>query len=117
MVDLTQPDATEYTREKLNGREYNVYILSGKHSYIHYNQGDIELESAELENNIQFIKEEFTTKRNAPTDLFDAFDASVIPPDAVINQKVNLKNKPVTISVKPLPEKQTGFVCRSRWEV
>ena len=104
VVDLTQPDATEYTREKLNGREYNVYTIRKAQLYP-LQPGDIELESAELENNIQFIKEEFANKRNAPTDLFDAFDASVIPPDAVINQKVNLKSKPVTISVKPLPEK------------
>ncbi len=104
VIDLTQPNVNNYSREKLNGREYNVYVIRKAQLYP-LQAGQIELESAELENDIQFIKEEYANKRKDASDLFDALDASVIPPDGIINQKVNLRSKPVIINVKELPEK------------
>ena len=104
VVDLTSQDISGYTREKLNGREYNVYTIRKAQLYP-LQPGNIELESAELENNIQFIKDEYLNRRaNDVTDLFDDFTQATVPAEGTINQTVNLRSLPVTIEVKALPE-------------
>ena len=104
VIDLTRPDISGYTRQKLNGREYNVYTIRKAQLYP-LQPGNIELEEAELENNIQFIKDDYVNKRNNDVyGLFDDFTDAMVPPEGMINQTVNLKSKPVTILVKPLPE-------------
>jgi BatD DUF11 like domain len=104
VIDLTQPDVTNYTKGKLNGREYNVYIIRKAQLYP-LQEGNIDLEAAELENNIQFIKAEYINRRpNDINGLLDDFTQAMVPPEAIINQSVTLRNKPVTITVKALPE-------------
>ncbi|RYY68541.1 MAG: protein BatD, partial [Chitinophagaceae bacterium] len=98
VIDLLRPDDTEQAVEKLNGREYNVYTVRKSQLYP-LQAGEIELESATLDNNIQFIKEGVEMAR---MDGF--FDGLTVSPDAVINQSVSLSSKPITIHVKPLPE-------------
>lgn len=103
VIDLTSPDMSDYKRQKLNGREYNVYTIRKAQLYP-LQAGNIELEAAELENNISFIKNEFVNEhRNDMLGMFDDFAMTSIPPEGIINQTVNLKSKPVTILVKPLP--------------
>ena len=58
MIDLQQPDNTSYQIEKLNGRDYNVYIVRKVQLYPLL-AGDLELGSAEVENNVRFIREEY----------------------------------------------------------
>ncbi|CAN5730594.1 BatD family protein [soil metagenome] len=104
VIDLTSHDISAYTREKLNGREYNVYTIRKAQLYP-LQSGSIALEPAVLENNIQFIKDEYLDKhRNNLTGLFDDFTEASVPAEGVINQSVSLTNKPVTIEVKALPE-------------
>ena len=104
VIDLTRPDISGYTRQKLNGREYNVYTIRKAQLYP-LQPGNIDLEVAELENNIQFIKDEYVNKRgNDVYGLFDDFADAVVPQEGIINQTVSLKSKPVSILVKPLPE-------------
>ncbi|MEP7163473.1 MAG: BatD family protein [Ferruginibacter sp.] len=105
VIDLTRPDISNgYTRQKLNGREYNVYTIRKAQLYP-LQPGNIDLEEAELENNIQFIKDDYVNKRNNDVfGLFDEFAAATVPPEGIISQTVNLKSMPVTILVKPLPE-------------
>ena len=103
VIDLTRPDISGYTREKLNGREYNVYNIRKAQLYP-LQAGNIELEPAELENNIQFIKEESVNKRNDLSGFFDDLSGPNVSPGGTINQTVSLKSKPLTILVKPLPE-------------
>ena len=106
VIDLTRQDNSSYTREKLNGREYNVYIIRKAQLYP-LQAGQVELETAALENNIQFIKAEYINSRNADMfDLFDDFSQATVPAEGMINQTVTLKSKPVIIDVKPLPEKE-----------
>ncbi len=107
VIDLQQPDETEYAREKLNGREYNVYTVRKVQLYP-LQDGAIELESASLDNNIQFLKAEAGTAVNNVNGFLEGYNFG---PDAVVNQKVSLSNKPVNITVKPLPEsgKPAGF--------
>ena len=104
VIDLTGQDISGYTRERLNGREYNVYTIRKAQLYP-LQSGSIDLEPAELENNIQFIKDEYLANRsNDLSDLFDDFSLATVPAEWIIHQTVNLKSKPVTIEVKALPE-------------
>jgi len=57
VVDLMRPDVTDYSREKINGRDYNVYTIRKAQLYP-LQDGIIELETATLQNSIQFLKED-----------------------------------------------------------
>src|SRR6476661_8696544 len=63
VIDLQPADVTQTAVEKLNGREYNVYTLRKAQLYP-LQDGNISLETAELENKVQFIKESYA-KNNA----------------------------------------------------
>lgn len=103
VIDLQQPDNANYTRETVNGREYNVYIIRKVQLYP-LQSGNLELEAAQIENNVQFIKEEYARRQNGLLDdVFSEFAEAAIPPEGIEKQKVTLENKPVTINVKELP--------------
>jgi Cu/Ag efflux protein CusF len=103
VVDLQQPDNINYTRETVNGREYNVYIIRKVQLYP-LQTGILELDAVELENNVQFIKEAYArSQMNIPEEMLNEFADAAIPPEATEIQKVILQSKPVTIHVKPLP--------------
>lgn len=106
VIDLMRPDESEESIEKLNGREYNVYTVRKSQLYP-LQDGDIELESATLDNRIVFIKDGAGAERNVE----GFFRGYAIDPEALINQTVSLSSKPVTITVKPLPlqGKPAGF--------
>ncbi len=110
VIDMQQPDVTGYAREKLNGREYNVYIIRKAQLYP-LQSGVINLEAAELENNVQFVKEIYAKQMADAGGLLTDFAAALFPPEAISNQLVSLKSEPVNITVKPLPEdgKPPGF--------
>ena len=98
VIDLMRPDETEQAIEKLNGREYNVYTVRKSQLYP-LQDGDIELESATLDNRIQFVKDGYQH-----SGMDDFFGGMSVSPDAVVTQSVSINSKPVTIHVKPLPE-------------
>ena len=98
VIDLMRPDESEQTRERLNGREYNVYTVRKSQLYP-LQDGDIELESATLDNRVQFVKED--AKSSSVDGFLNGFSVN---PDAIIDQSVSLSSKPFTIHVKPLPE-------------
>ena len=103
VIDLLPPGNTYYSIENLNGREYNVYTLRKTQLYP-LQTGTIELESAEVENNIHFIKEEYMNSRHSLlADLFRDFTETTIPLEGMHDEKVSLRSKPVFIEVKPLP--------------
>lgn len=100
VVDLQRPDETGYAREKLNGKEYNVYTIRKAQLYP-LQDGNIELEPATLDNRIRFLKEDVSNlNENIDGFLNDVF----LGADAIITEVVSLTSKPVTIVVKPLPE-------------
>jgi BatD DUF11 like domain len=101
VIDLQQPGVTDYSREKLNGREYNVYTVRKAQLYP-LQSGTIELETAEMENQVQFLKDE---AQNTAGNLDGFLNNFVLDPAAVVTQQVTLTSKPVTINVMPLPEK------------
>lgn len=99
VIDLQQPDATEYTKEKLNGREYNVYSIRKAQLYP-LQDGTIELETATLDNNVLFLKSEASEQADNINGFVDGFG---LDPGATVSQVVSLTSQPVTIQVKPLP--------------
>ena len=104
VIDMQQPDDMSYHTEKMNGREYNVYSIRKVQLYPLL-PGNLELGAAEIDNNVHFIKAEYASqKQDVFNDMFSDMPNTTIPPDGVVNQKIILQNKPVSILVKSLPD-------------
>ena len=89
VVDMTEGDpVSAQTRETLNGREYNAYTIRKAQLYP-LQSGTLALESASLDNRIEFYKDN-------GSNSYGTGD--------VVTQNVTLSSKPVMITVKPLPE-------------
>lgn len=99
VIDLLPPGNISPTIEKYEGRKYNVYVLRRAQLYP-LQPGETELETAEVENNIHFIKQEYLDQQN---NLFGGFFQPAVPPEAFVNQKVTLQSRPLMIHVNPLP--------------
>ncbi len=102
VIDLSQPGSTFYTTETFNGRQYNVYTLRKAQLYP-LQAGTIELEAAEVENNIHFVKDEYLRSQQG-SGMLNIWGISGLPPEALHDEKVTLQSKPVNIDVKPLPD-------------
>lgn len=98
VIDLQQPGNNEYYRERLNGKEYNVYTIRKAQLYP-LQAGTLDLEIAEIENNIRFIKAAYAAK-----GIGSGSSTMGLPPEALINQKIVLQSQPMSINVKALPD-------------
>jgi hypothetical protein len=104
VIDLQQPDNLNYKIEKINGREYNVYVIRKAQLYP-LQAGNLELDPAEIENNVFFIKEAYARQQdNLLNDVFREFEDASIPAAGTENHKVTLKSEPATVLVKALPD-------------
>ena len=101
VIDLQRPDETGYARETLHGRDYNVYTIRRAQLYP-LQDGTIELEPATVDNRIRFLKEGASNIDENINGFLNDFSLSS---DAVITEAVSLSSKPVSITVKALPEK------------
>lgn len=104
MVDIQLPDINNYTKENYNGREYHVYTIRKAQLYP-LQAGTLELESAEVENNVRFIKEEYLRMlQQGSKDPFLRFSGADIPADARVEQQVTVKSNSASVSVRALPD-------------
>lgn len=104
VIDLQQPNDMSSHVEKFEGREYNVYTIRKAQLYPLL-PGNLELGIAEIENNVHFIKSDYVDEQNdLMNDLFRDFANTTIPAEGMEDHKVILQNKPLTITVKPLPD-------------
>ncbi len=104
VIDLQQPNDMSYRVEEYEGREYNVYTIRRAQLYPLL-PGKLDLGIAEIENNVQFIKAAYIDQqRSLYNDLFRDFTDATIPPEGMEFHKVSLYNKPVFVTVNPLPE-------------
>ena len=104
VIDLQQPNNLNYTNEKFEGKQYNVYTIRKVQLYP-LQPGSLELEPIEIENKVRFIKEEYARQQaDAMNDIFRDFTDATIPLNGMEDQVVALQSKPVTIEVKALPE-------------
>jgi hypothetical protein len=107
VLDMQPPNDLSYHTEKMEGREYNVYIIRKVQLYPLLS-GEMELGNVEIENNVQFIKAEYV---NQQADVFSDFANATIPPEGIDIQKITLQSKPLSILIKALPDvgKPNGF--------
>lgn len=96
VIDLQAPDVTEKYFEELNGQKYSVYVIRKSQLYPLL-EGNIEIEPASVEGNVEFIKN--TGKRNSGYSSFldDPFFSETV------NSKLYLKTDSAIVNVKPLP--------------
>ncbi|MEN9569540.1 MAG: hypothetical protein RL172_771, partial [Bacteroidota bacterium] len=102
VIDMLRTANISSLVETLDGREYNVYTLRKAQLYP-LQAGEVQLEAASVENEINFIKEAYVQQH--PNDFLSDFGGMALPAEAFVTQKVTLQSKPLSIYVKPLPEK------------
>jgi hypothetical protein len=118
VLDMQPSPAGDFSIEKVDGKEYNVFLLRKAQLYP-LQAGTLQLDIAEVENNIRFIKEayfenqpEYQYNREQYLNyLTQNFDNTVIPAAAIAHHKVTISSNPVSITVKDFPAagKPAGF--------
>jgi BatD DUF11 like domain len=107
LYDMVDPSTEPSSVEKLNGRSYIVRILR-KTQLVPLQPGTIDLDPVEVENTVHLIKREGVQgqKRSgdAMQDLFDQLSENSAP-GTEVEENAILDTKPLTITIKPLPEK------------
>jgi hypothetical protein len=98
---MVNPESEEPERERFQGRDYNVYLLRKVQLYP-LQSGKIELDAAEVENTLTFVKGEELQSGLALTRILKNL-AEGTPDEAVIREKIILSSTPVYVDVKPLP--------------
>ncbi len=106
VYDMVDPGSDPVSVEKLNGKSYTVHIIR-KTQLIPLQPGNIDLDPVEVENTVHFVKggarSEPHHTGNAIRDLLNQLteDRDAGPE---ISENITLDTKPLTITVKPLPE-------------
>jgi hypothetical protein len=113
VYDMIDPSQDAVSVEKLNGKSYTVHTIR-KTQLIPFQAGTIDLDPCEVENTVHFVKGSAhggaARSGNTIRDLLDQMsDESNLGPE--VDENITLDTKPVTITVKPLPEenKPPGF--------
>jgi len=105
VYDMVDPNSDAPSVEKLNGKAFTVHIIR-KTQLIPLQSGTIDLDPVEVENTVHFVKggkQETRHSGNALKDLFDQLsDDNAMGPE--VEENITLDTKPVSITVKPLPE-------------
>lgn len=115
VIDLGQQDNLQPRIGKLDGRDYNIYTIRKVQLYP-LQPGNLELETAEVENTVHFIRGDLANKQPAfPEDIFGDLDGLGIDPRAYEDHRATLKSNQLSILVKPLPE--TGKTAEFKWAV
>jgi len=112
VYDMVDPNSDAASVERLNGKAYTVHIIR-KTQLIPLQPGTIDLDPVEVENTVHFVKgtkqQEQRHNSNPMKDYYDQLNDENMGPE--IDENVTLNTKPVTITIKALPEenKPAGF--------
>jgi hypothetical protein len=113
VYDMIDPSQDAVSVEKLNGKSFTVHTIR-KTQLIPFQAGSIDLDPCEVENTVHFVKGSGRPgagrSGNTIRDLLDQMtDERDLGPE--VDENITLDTKPVTITVKPLPEenKPLGF--------
>ena len=106
VYDMIDPSMDAVSVEKVNGKAFTVHTIR-KTQLIPLQSGSIDLDPVEVENTVHFIKggarQEAHHSGNHLQDLLDQLSGeSNLGP--VVDENVTLDTKPLTITIKPLPE-------------
>jgi hypothetical protein len=106
VYDMVDPSSDPVSVEKLNGKAYTVHIIR-KTQLIPLQPGSIDLDPVEVENTVHFVKggtrSEPHHTGNAIRDLLDQLTGEQ-EAGPEISENVTLDTKPLTITVRPLPD-------------
>lgn len=102
VYDMANPDQMDAAKEQINGRDYNVYLLRKVQLYP-LQDGNFELESMEVTNEIRFIRASALDGGYSPAELLRELSLGLNNSGAIITESVAVKNPPVTVVVKKLP--------------
>ena len=112
VYDMVNPESEAPSSEKWNGKEYNVYLIRKAQLYP-LQTGTLELDPAEVENKVSFLKAEYAIKSSpeALSNLLQSFVEDETAKEAVEVEKVSIASKPIIIRVRALPElnKPAGY--------
>ncbi len=105
VYDMVDPTIQPATVEKLNGKDFNVYLIR-KAQLFPLQSGELELDAAEVENSISFIRAEYAMKDRGEhlPEILRHFETNRLGHDAIASEKVSIRSNPVTVNVKALPE-------------
>ncbi|HTI07861.1 MAG TPA: BatD family protein [Puia sp.] len=104
VYDMVDPGSDPVSVEKLNGKAFTVHIIR-KTQLIPLQAGNIDLDPVEVDNTVHFVKggRQEIRRGGSIRDLLDQMmDDNNLGPE--VDERVTLDTKPVTITVKPLPE-------------
>jgi hypothetical protein len=102
VLDMEEPESDLPRTERLNGRDYNVYLLRLVQLFP-LQAGTFELESMQVDNTVRFIRESVTRDQQSFNGLLRALGEEGLPPGAWVRETVSLSSAPATVTVKPLP--------------
>lgn len=104
VYDMVDPSIEPSGIEKLNGKDFNVYLIR-KAQLFPLQSGPLELDAAEVENAVTFLKADYAMKDNGQNlpALLRAFEADDVSNAGVKTERVSIKSNPVTVTVKSLP--------------
>jgi oxygen tolerance protein BatD len=102
VYDMTDPNADIASVETLNGKQFAVHIIR-KAQLIPLQAGTVELDPAEVENKVYFIKQSTNVPGRRHSLLDEIFGQSA-EEGTETNQDITLQSQPLAITIKPLPE-------------
>jgi BatD DUF11 like domain len=110
VVDMPTEDFAHYGYETINGQLYNVFQLRKVQLYP-LQAGNLEIESAVVENTVQFIKENYLLAQDgfqqSPEKIvkyiLEGMDKGTAPKDAILTHQVAISSPSISITVKDYP--------------
>lgn len=103
VIDLPGADPMRPDIRKVDGMAFNAYTLRKAQIYP-LQAGTVEIEPAEVENDVVFVRSDYL-ETHGMGEWMDEYAMAMLPPEAMVRQTVPVRNEPVLIQVKPLPEK------------
>ncbi len=105
VYDMTDPLAALSTVETLNGKDFNVYLIR-KSQLFPLQSGALELDCAEVENSVTFLKAEEALKDRGEhlPELLRSFEMDNVSNKAVVKEDVNIRSNPLIVDVRALPQ-------------
>ena len=102
VFDMAEPESSQEQTERLQGKDYNVYLLRMAQLYP-LQPGSYTLESMQVDNTVRFIRSEAAGDQHTINDILRNLGQDHLDPSAWIKETVSVENDPLVITVKPLP--------------
>lgn len=104
VVEMTQPESMDFQPDQLNGKPIYSTVLR-KVQLFPLQSGELTIEPVEVASQVRFLKASDKPKNNSQfDDLFSELFGDEMPNGETEEHNLTQQSKPVTITVKPLPE-------------